>query len=123
MSENREVATQFLKLASSGRVDEAYSKYADELFKHHNQYFKGDRNSLIAAMKESSAKMPNRTFHVKMVLEDGDMVMTYSHIQIHDSDLQIAVVHVMKFKNNRIIELWDIGQPISKDSPNENGMF
>jgi hypothetical protein len=24
---------------------------------------------------------------------------------------------------DRIVELWDVGQTISKDSPNENGMF
>jgi hypothetical protein len=32
-------------------------------------------------------------------------------------------VHIFRFEDNRIAELWDIGQPISKTSPNENGPF
>jgi hypothetical protein len=34
-----------------------------------------------------------------------------------------AVVHIFRFEHDRIAELWDVGQPVSKDSPNENGMF
>tara|TARA_R110000796_G_scaffold88850_3_gene191833 strand:+ start:43799 stop:43912 length:114 start_codon:yes stop_codon:yes gene_type:complete len=37
--------------------------------------------------------------------------------------MEIAVVHIFRFKKERIIELWDLGQVISKDSPNENGLF
>ena len=36
---------------------------------------------------------------------------------------RIAVVHIFKFSNGRIVELWDLGQEIAKDSPNENGPF
>ena len=34
-----------------------------------------------------------------------------------------AVVHIFRFEQDRVVELWDLGQPISKDSPNENGLF
>jgi predicted SnoaL-like aldol condensation-catalyzing enzyme len=36
---------------------------------------------------------------------------------------EIVVIHIFRFEHDRIAELWDVGQPISKDSPNENGMF
>ncbi len=33
---------QFLKMASDGKVREAYEKYVHSDFVHHNAYFKGD---------------------------------------------------------------------------------
>jgi hypothetical protein len=35
----------------------------------------------------------------------------------------IAAVHIFRFEQDRIVELWDVAQPLSKDSPNQNGMF
>jgi predicted SnoaL-like aldol condensation-catalyzing enzyme len=34
-----------------------------------------------------------------------------------------ALVHIFRFHGDRVVELWDIGQPVPEDSPNENGMF
>jgi predicted SnoaL-like aldol condensation-catalyzing enzyme len=38
-------------------------------------------------------------------------------------DSGIAVVHIFRFQGNNIAELWDIGQAMPENSPNENGMF
>ncbi|XDD49268.1 hypothetical protein AB3N59_12705 [Leptospira sp. WS92.C1] len=35
----------------------------------------------------------------------------------------IAVVHIFRFEEEKIVELWDLGQFIVKDSPNKNGSF
>jgi hypothetical protein len=35
------------------------------------------------------------------------------------SEKEIAV----RFLGDRIVELWDIGQPMQPDSPNRDGMF
>lgn len=119
----KQMALDFLKLAASGKVDEAFERYVDPSFIHHNQYFKGDRASLISAMKQSSVAMPNKKFETKLVLEDGDKVAAYSSVQLLNANMHIAVVHIMRFQDHRIVELWDIGQQIAKDSPNENGLF
>jgi len=36
---------------------------------------------------------------------------------------RVRVVHILRFEGDRIVELWDIGQEIPQDSPNEHGMF
>jgi predicted SnoaL-like aldol condensation-catalyzing enzyme len=122
-SSNKEIAKSFLEMAASGRVKEAYDKYVALSFIHHNQYFKGDRKSLMIAMEENHKKNPNKVFEIKQVLEDGNRVATYSKVIMGQDDLEVAVVHIFKFENGLITELWDLGQPISKDSPNENGIF
>jgi predicted SnoaL-like aldol condensation-catalyzing enzyme len=120
----KEMAVSFLKMAGSGKVREAYEQFIAPDFIHHNQYFKGDRESLMLAMEEAARKSPNKSIDIKHVYEAGDTVITHSHVIRHDpAEPGIAVVHVFRFKNGRVAELWDLGQPMMKDSPNENGMF
>jgi len=124
MSKHKEAATSFLKMAGTGKVKEAYDQYVAPSFVHHNQYFKGDRQSLLTAMQEASKTAPNKSIEIKHVYEDGDTVITHSLVTRQDADApHIAVVHIFRFDQDRVAELWDLGQPISPDSPNENGMF
>ena len=38
---NKNAAVSFLKMAASGKVQEAYSKFVGEGFRHHNPFFEG----------------------------------------------------------------------------------
>jgi len=120
----KEIAVLFLKMAGGGNVREAYEKFVAPDFIHHNQYFKGDRASLMAAMEEAHKKSPNKSIDVKHVYESGDSVITHSRgTRKNAAEPDIAVVHIFRLKNGKVAELWDLGQPMMKDSPNENGMF
>ncbi len=116
-----EKAVSFLKLAASGQVQTAFDEYVALDFIHHNQYFKGDRQSLMEAMQEAHRNSPNENFEVKQSHEDKDTVITYSLVT--KSDAEIAVVHIIRFDYGKIVEMWDVGQRLIEDSPNENGMF
>ena len=120
----KESAISFLKMASSGDVRAAYEKFIAPDFIHHNQYFQGDRESLMLAMEEAAQKSPNKAIDVRHVYEAGNKVITHSLItRQNPAEPAIAVVHIFRFKNGRVVELWDLGQPILKDSPNRNGPF
>ncbi len=120
----KEIAASFLKLAGGGNVREAYERFVAPGFIHHNQYFQGDRESLMKAMQEAHQKSPNKTVDVRKTYQDGDVVITQSLVTRQDpTQPSIAVVHIFRFKNDHIVELWDIGQPVLKDSPNQNGIF
>jgi predicted SnoaL-like aldol condensation-catalyzing enzyme len=121
-SKRKEAAISFLKLAASGKLDEAYSSVSTN-FRHHNPHFLGDADSLKAGMAEAHEKFPDTTLEVQHTLEEGDLVAVHSRVS-HGADTpEIAVVHLFRFEGDRIAELWDVGQEKPKDSPNENGMF
>ncbi|SDY03017.1 nuclear transport factor 2 family protein [Paenibacillus sp. CF384] len=119
----KEMAVTFLSLVASGKVREAYEQYVGESFRHHNAYFRGDADSLMLAMEENAKLNPHKTLEVKRTLEEGDCVMVHSHVKQKPDDLGAAVVHIFRFKDGRIVELWDLGQAIPEHSLNENGMF
>lgn len=118
----KEIATNFLKLASSGKVKEAYEKYVHPDFIHHNAYFKGDRESLLKGMEENAKKFPDKTYETLRVLEDRDLVAIHGKVNLA-SDSQWSVIHIFRFEGDKIIESWEASQEVLKDSPNENGIF
>jgi len=122
-SNKKQIATSFLKLASSGRLDEAYDNHIGANFRHHNPYFRGDAASLKAGMAEAHEKFPNTTLDVQHVFEEDDLVAVHSRVRHAPETPEISVVHIFRFEGDRIVEMWDIGQEAPKDSPNENGMF
>jgi predicted SnoaL-like aldol condensation-catalyzing enzyme len=120
----KESAVSFLKMAGTGNTGEAYAKFIAPDFIHHNQYFKGDRQSLESAMAEAHLKSPNKLIDVKRVFEDGDFVVTHARVVRGDQkEPDIAVVHIFRFQGDKVVELWDVGQLLIPNSPNENGAF
>jgi len=120
---HKEQAMSFLQLVVSGKVREAYEKHIGTDFRHHNAYFRGDAESLMLAMEENEDMSPNKTFEIKRVIEENDLVVVHSHLKQKPEDLGMAVIHICRFQDDKIVELWDLGQPIPENSPNENGMF
>jgi predicted SnoaL-like aldol condensation-catalyzing enzyme len=116
-------AVSFLRLAASGRVDEAYANYISPTFRHHNPYFAGDAESLEAGMAEAAAKFPGTTLEVQHIFEEGELVAVHSRVRHGPDEPEISVVHIFRFEGDRIAELWDVGQVAPADSPNEYGMF
>ena len=120
---NKDIAISFLNLASSGEVREAYSRFVGTAFKHHNPSFEGSAESLMAGMEENARQNPNKVFEVKRAIAEGELVVTHSHVQQKPDELGAAVVHIFRFENGRIVELWDLGQPVPEKSQNQYGMF
>lgn len=120
---NKDSAIAFLTLASSGKVHDAYSKFVGAEFKHHNPFFEGSAESLMAGMEENARQNPDKVLEVKRAIAEGDFVAVHSHVRQKPGDLGAAVVHIFRFQNGRIVELWDLGQPLQENSQNQYGMF
>ena len=67
INDHKQIATDFLMLASKGKSRDAFSRYVDRDFRHHNIYFKGDGESLMIAMEDNADK---RIFLIKKNYED-----------------------------------------------------
>ena len=120
---NKDAAISFLKMASGGDVREAYSKFVGPNFKHHDPYFEGSAETLMTAMEENARENPAKTLDVKLAVAEGDLVAVHSRVRQNPDQLGAAVVHLFRFEDDRIVELWDLGQEVPGESPNQYGMF
>ena len=93
-------------MVALGNVREAYQRYIGPNFHHHNPYFPGDAESLMLAMEENAALNPHKMLEVKLAIEEGDVVAVHSHVKQKERGSWGAVIHILRFHNDHIVELW-----------------
>jgi predicted SnoaL-like aldol condensation-catalyzing enzyme len=72
---------------------------------------------------EDEAKHPGKQLDVRLALQDGDHVAVHSRLKHPAFEPEVAVVHIFRFENGRIVEAWDIVQMAPEQIVNTNGMF
>ena len=77
----------------------------------------------MKAMEENARDNPGKALDVKRAIAEGDLVAVHSHVRLRADQPGAAVVHIFRFEEGRIVELWDVGQGVPEDSPNQFGMF
>lgn len=119
---NVQLALAFLTRARAGDVAAARALVAPDA-RHHNMYFPAGMDVLIDAIAAASVAFPASRFTPKHIVADGDMVVIHSHVTHTADDAGMTVFHMFRISAGRIVELWDVGQVIAPDSPNQAGMF
>ena len=119
----KERAMDFLQMVVAGNIDEAYENYINMHGMHHNVYYSAEFSSLKRGMKENHAQFPSKRLMVKNVLGDGNLVAVHSNIILKEGEPGIIAVHIFRFEDGKIVEMWDVSQTIPLDSPNRRGAF
>lgn len=118
---NTKAAVDFLTRASAGDIRAAYEQYVTKNFKHHNPYFAAGGDALRAGMEAAHQASPNKSCDVQRTIEQGDFVWVHSRVRQAAQD--IAVVHIFRFVDGRVAEMWDVFTPVPANSPNTDGVF
>src|SRR5262245_44351183 len=113
---HKDTALAFLKLCAAGQPREAFEQYTGPTFRHHNAYFGDTAEELIEGMEESAEAFPRTALEEKHVLEQGNDVMVFSHVVNEPGNRGLAVVHILRFEGEKIVELWDVAQPVPENS-------
>jgi predicted SnoaL-like aldol condensation-catalyzing enzyme len=119
----KETATAFLRLTAQGQVDDAFARYAAPGFRHHNPYFAADVATLQAAMKENAARFPHMVYEVQRAIAEGPLVAVHARGVLEEGGVELALVHILRFEEGRIAEMWDIAQAAPVPMANRDGMF
>jgi predicted SnoaL-like aldol condensation-catalyzing enzyme len=68
-----------------------------------------------------SAHLRDGTVAAKHVLADGDLVAVHTHVATPQGDL--ATVDLFRLDAGKIVEHWDVVQPVPEQVLNPHGMF
>jgi predicted SnoaL-like aldol condensation-catalyzing enzyme len=122
-AESKRVASALVDELTSGRDVTAFDRYvSDPYFQHTPQTPNG-----IAAAKEffaaAFAASPDFSVSVKRVIAEGDYVAIHSHYKSGPDDLGLAVLDIYRVRDGKVVEHWDVIQPVPATSANDNTMF
>ncbi|MET7730328.1 nuclear transport factor 2 family protein [Streptomyces sp. NPDC005402] len=69
------------------------------------------------------AQFPGFTASPKRVITEGDYVAIHSHYKTSAKNPGTSIVDLLRVRNGKVVEHWDVVQPIPATSANSNTMF
>ena len=103
-------------------IDEA-AAYFGPRFIQHNPRSKDGIEGFRALMQDVKKQFPRLRVDVKRAFADGDFVILHVHVKLQPDELGLAIVDMFRLEDGRIVEHWDVRQPIPEVAANTNGMF
>ena len=126
MSEtNKANAVAFHKKAVfEGDVENAFRIYAGAVYRQHNPLIEDGGDGLRKFVAWMRANRPDAHGEIKRAFADGDYVVLHSQWRgLSDSPRGEAVVDIYRSENGKVVEHWDVIQPIPETAANNNTMF
>jgi len=107
-----------------GRKDfDAALRYMGDTYRQHAPYAADGHAGLRAWLAGFKAAFPNHRYEVKRVIAEGPYVMLHLHGMGGPNPHGEAVVDIFRIENGKVVEHWDIIQPIPDSADNANSMF
>ena len=120
---NRLIVERFAKLLYAERhVARAFGEYVAHGYIQHNPNIADGRRAAIAALKPMFARRGAR-FVVKRILVDGDLAAIHLLGRADPSTPGGAVVDIYRLAHGRIVEHWDVIEPIAPRTRNPHPYF
>jgi predicted SnoaL-like aldol condensation-catalyzing enzyme len=105
------------------KVAEAFQRYVGPYYRQHNPTMPDGIDAILTTFPKWLAATPGLRYDIKRVISDGNLVVVHSHVTLNVTDRGMAVVDIFRLENGKIVEHWDVSQPVPEKSPNANTMF
>ena len=121
---NAKKVVAFMELVfNQKKVKEGFDKYVGDKYIQHNPIAPDGPQAAVEVLGKALQAFPGWTYEFKHAYVDGDIVVLHSHVRIKAEDRGMAVVDIFRFEKGKIVEHWDVVQPIPEKSANNNTMF
>jgi len=70
-----------------------------------------------------AAQFPRSSLDIKRAIAEGDLVVTHSLLRTSPEDHGTAAADIFRLEHGKIVEHWDVLQPVPEVAANDNTMF
>jgi len=120
---NKKAVLEFYDKALNQKDFDAASKYFGPRYIQHNPGAPDGIEGFKAFIAMRKEKTPNAKSEIKRAFAEGDYVILHAHSVREPGVRGVAIVDIFRLENGKIVEHWDVVQPIPEKTANSNGMF
>jgi predicted SnoaL-like aldol condensation-catalyzing enzyme len=121
--DNRDIITDFADIFYTQRdVRRAFETYVHPDYIQHNPGIADGRDAAIAALGPMFGD-GHHSFEILNILVDGDLAVIHVHARPAPDALGASVFDMYRLEQGRIVEHWDVIQPVPETSANDHPMF
>ncbi len=121
--ENMRVVLDFYEHGLMRRDFDAAKQHFGPRYTQHNPDVADGPEGFRAFLQFLREKLPNSRSEIKRVIADGDYVVVHAHAIVAPGERGLAIVDIFRLEGGKIVEHWDVVQPIPETAANSNGMF
>ncbi|TQK17716.1 putative SnoaL-like aldol condensation-catalyzing enzyme [Microbacterium sp. SLBN-154] len=119
-----EVVLDFFRTAfTEQNPREAARRYLSTGYIQHNPSVPDGPEAFVTLMEGLFAQAPLASSELMRTIADGDLVALHYRVTMAPGDRGMAVVDIFRVEAGRIVEHWDVVQPVPEKAANANGMF
>ncbi len=124
----KEVVTRFLhEFYIEKKVRSSFEKWVDPGYIQHNPYAQTGREAAIQFLSKFVEDNPGQKTDIRHIIADGNMVAAHSHGWQESGTPEqrrgFAVVDMFRVEGCKVMEHWDVIQPVPEAAANTNTMF
>jgi predicted SnoaL-like aldol condensation-catalyzing enzyme len=121
---NKQTVVSYYTLAFNDKQPEdAVARYVGDRYIQHNPQAPDGPEAFIAFVRGFAGQFPELNIEIKRVIAEGDLVMTHGLIKTSPDDRGTAAADIFRLEDGKIVEHWDVVQPVPETSANDNTMF
>ncbi len=120
---NKKTVAAFEQAALNEKDFDAASKFLGPRYTQHNPNAADGPEGLKGFIAFLKDKFPNNHSETKHIFADGDYVIVHDHAVREPGTRGNAIVNIYKLEDGKVVEHWDVIQPIPEKAANDNGMF
>lgn len=120
---NKKVVLDFYEKALNQKDFDAAARHFGPKYIQHNPTAPDGIEGFKAFIAMRKEKTPNARSEIKRSFADGDFVILHVESHREPGDRGVAIVDIFRLEDGKIVEHWDVIQPIPEKAANNNGMF
>ena len=124
LEHNKQAVIAFYKRALNDKQPaDAVARYVGSQYVQHNPDTPDGADAFIQSMTDLTTKFPQSFVEIKRVIAEGDLVVTHNIVKMTPQDRGLAGMDIFRLREGKIVEHWDVRQPIPEKPMNNNTMF
>ncbi|HVG51108.1 MAG TPA: ester cyclase [Xanthobacteraceae bacterium] len=125
LAANKKTVAEFYDAVLNKKDIELAKKYIGEAgYKQHNPTAPDGIEGLTGFVNFLKDKFPNNKSEIKRIIAEGDLVVVHVHAVREPGTRGNAIIDIFRLDDKgKVVEHWDVVQPIPENPQNKNGMF